>query len=60
MIDNFPEQEFPIYTNNLDVQINRKNVEKDFVIYQIGTTNSFFTTNVLDIASKDFKVFSVA
>ena len=60
MINNFPEQEFPIYTNNLDVQINRKNVEKDFVIYQIGTTYSFFTTNVLDIASKDFKVFSVA
>ncbi len=60
MIDNFPEQEFPIYTSILNVQINRKNVEKDFVIYQIGTTNSFFTTNVLDIASKDFKVFSVA
>ena len=60
MIDNFPEQEFPIYTSILDVKINRKNVEKDFVIYQIGTTNSFFTTNVLDIASKNFKVFSVA
>lgn len=60
MIDNFPEQKFPIFTNNLDVNINRKNIEKDFVIYQIGTTNSFFTTNVLDIASKDFKVFSVA
>lgn len=40
MIDNFPKQEFPIYTNNLDVKINRKNVDKDFVIYQIGTTNS--------------------
>ena len=60
MIDNFPEQEFPIFTNNLDVKINRKNVDKDFVIYQIGTTNSFFTTNVLDIASNEFKAFSVA
>ena len=60
MIDNFPKQEFPIYTNNLDVKINRKNIDKDFVIYQIGTTNSFFTTNVLDIASNEFKAFSVA
>ena len=60
MIDNFPEQEFPIFTNNLDVKINRNNVDKDFVIYQIGTTNSFFTTNVLDIASNEFKAFSVA
>lgn len=60
MIDNFPEQEFPIYTNNLDVKINRKNIDKDFVIYQVGTTNSFFTTNVLDIASNEFKAFSVA
>lgn len=60
MIDNFPEQEFPIYTNNLDVKLNRKNIDKDFVIYQIGTTNSFFTTNVLDITSDDFKAFSVA
>lgn len=60
MIDNFPKQEFPIYTNNLDVKINRKNIDKNFVIYQIGTTNSFFTTNVLDIASNEFKAFSVA
>ena len=60
MIDNFPKQAFPIFTNNLDVKINRKNVDKDFVIYQIGTTNSFFTTNVLDIASNEFKAFSVA
>lgn len=60
MIDNFPEQKFPIFTNNLDVKINRENVDKDFVIYQIGSSNSFFTTNVLDIAANEFKAFSVA
>ena len=60
MIDNFPEQELPIFTNNLDVKLNRVNIERDFVIYQIGSTNSFFTTNVLDIASSECKAFSVA
>lgn len=60
MIDNFPEQKFPIFTNNLNVKINRENIDKDFVIYQIGTSNSFFATNVLDIASNEFKAFSVA
>lgn len=60
MINNFTEQEFPIFTNNLDVKLNRTNIERDFIIYQIGTTNSFFSTNVLDIASKELKAFSVA
>lgn len=60
MIDNFPEQDFPIYTNNLDVRLNREKVDKDFVIYQIGTSYSFFTTNVLDISSNEFKALAVA
>lgn len=60
MLNNFEENEYPIYTNNLDVKINRKNVDREFVIYQIGTDNVHLHDNVLDLASEKFKAQSVA
>ena len=60
MPNNFEENEYPIYTNNLDVKINRKNVDEKYVVYQIGTDNVRFHENVLDIASEKFKAQSVA
>ena len=59
MIDNFPEQEFPIYTNNLDVKLNRRNIEKDFSIFKITTPNKAYRTNVLDLPAEKFKARSV-
>ena len=59
MIDNFPEQEFPIYTNNLDVRLNRKNIERDFSIFKITTPNKAYKTNVLDLPAEQFKARSV-
>lgn len=60
MLNVFEENEYPIYTNNLDVKINRKNVDREFVIYQIGTDNVHLHDNVLDLASGKFKAQSVA
>lgn len=59
MIDNFPEQEFPIFTNNLDVKLNRINIEKDFSIFKITTPNNAYKTNVLDLPAEQFKARSV-
>ena len=41
MPNNFEENEYPIYTNNLDVKINRKNVDEKYVVYQIGSVKGF-------------------
>ena len=60
MLNNFEENEYPIYTNNLDVKINRKKVDRTFTIFRIGTENSFFENNVLDVSSEKFKAQSVA
>lgn len=60
MCDNFEENEFPIFTNNLKVEINRKKVDEEFTVFQIGTSESFFKNNVLDISSEKFKAQSTA
>ena len=60
MPNNFEENEYPIYTNNLDVKINRKNVDEKYTIFLITTENSFFENNVLDASSDKFKAMSVA
>jgi hypothetical protein len=60
MPNNFEENEYPIYTNNLDVKINRKNVDEKYTIFLITTENSFFENNVLDASSEKFKAMSVA
>lgn len=60
MYDNFEEKEFPIFTNNLKVKINRKNVDNEFTVFQIGTSEPSFKNNVLDISSEKFKAQSTA
>ena len=60
MTRDFNENKFPIYTNNLEIKINRENVDKSFIIFQIGTNNLFFHENVLDISSEKYKAQSVA
>jgi hypothetical protein len=60
MLNNFEENEYPIYTNNLNVKINRMNVDREFIVFQIGTDNLRFHDNVLDVASEKFKAQSVA
>ena len=60
MQNKFEENEYPIYTNNLDVKINRKNVDEKYTIFLITTENSFFENNVLDASSEKFKAMSVA
>lgn len=60
MSNNFEENEYPIYTNNLDVKIDRKNVDEKYIIFLITTENSFFENNVLDASSEKFKAMSVA
>lgn len=60
MSSNIQENVFPIFTNNLNVEIKRENVDKDFTILQIGTKNSFFKNNILDISSEKFKAQSTA
>lgn len=57
---NKTEKSYPIYTNNLNVEILRKNVDNQFTIYQIATNDKFYKTNVLDFASEKFKAQSVA
>lgn len=59
MINNFTEQEFPIFTNNLDVKLNRTNIERDFSIFKITTPNKAYKTNVLDLPAEHFKARSV-
>jgi len=60
MKNNFAQNKYPIYTNNFDVKINRENIAKQYAIFQIVTEESFFKTNVLDIAADKFKAQSVA
>lgn len=60
MQNKFEKNEYPIYTNNLDVKINRKNVDEKYTIFLITTKNSFFENNVLDASSEKFKAMSVA
>ena len=60
MKNNFAQNKYPIYTNNFDIHINRENVAEQYTIFQIGTKESFFKTNVLDIAVDKFKAQSVA
>lgn len=60
MANNIEQNQYPIYTNNLKIEISRKNINKQFAIYQIATTNKFYKTNVLDFTSENFKAQSVA
>lgn len=54
------KNKFPIFTNNLKIEIDRNKVCENFTIFQIGTENSFFKNNVLDIADEKFKAQSTA
>lgn len=58
MANDFSENEFPIYTNNFDVKINRENVGRNFTIFQIGTSEKYFKQNVLDILTDDISLHS--
>lgn len=60
MANNFVENKFPIYTNNIKVEIKRDKVDEKFVIYQVGTKNLFLKENVLDLPAEQFKAQSVA
>ena len=48
MANNLDGNKFPIYTNNIKVEIDRKKVDEKFVVYQIATKDLFLKENVLD------------
>lgn len=60
MAKNTETTKYPIFTNNLEVKINRENVDKQFVIYQVGTINLHHKNNVLDLPTEKYKAQSVA
>ena len=60
MAYNLDGNKFPIYTNNIKVEIDRKKVDEKFVVYQIATKDLFLKENVLDLPAKQFKAQSVA
>lgn len=60
MAKNTETIKYPIFTNNLEVKINRENVDKQFVIYQVGTINLHHKNNVLDLPTEKYKAQSVA
>ena len=60
MANNLDGNKFPIYTNNIKVEIDRKKVDERFVIYQVSTKNLFLKENVLDLPAEQCKAQSVA
>lgn len=60
MAKNTDTTKYPIFTNKLEVKINRENVDKQFVIYQVGTENLHHKNNVLDLPTEKYKAQSVA
>ena len=60
MANNLDGNKFPIYTNNIKVEIDRKKVDEKFVVYQIATKDLFLKENVLDLPAEQFKAQSVA